>query len=86
MTLEEFTKLYTENPNADEVMTEINRLYESERQLTESFATADSERNKLQKDLDEANKRYRERFFSGTPSQESQKDIDPFKNFFKEKE
>ena len=51
MTLEQFTKLYTENPNADEVMTEINRLYESERQLTESFATADSERNKLQKDF-----------------------------------
>lgn len=86
MTLEEFTKIYTENPNSDEVMTEINRLYESERQLTESFATADSERTKLQKDLDEANKRYRERFFSGSPTTETQKDIDPFQNFFKEKE
>lgn len=85
MTLEEFTKIYTENPNSDEVMTEINRLYESERQLTESFASADSERTKLQKDLDEANKRYRERFFSGSPT-ETQKDIDPFQNFFKEKE
>ena len=52
MTLDEFKAIYTENPSADEVMEEINRLYESERTLTESFATADSERNKLKKELD----------------------------------
>ena len=55
MTLDEFKTIYAENPSADEVMEEINRLYESERTLTESFATADSERNRLQKELDDAN-------------------------------
>ena len=34
MTLDEFKAIYTENPSADEVMEEINRLYESERTLT----------------------------------------------------
>ena len=65
MTKEEFTKLFAENPNADEVMEEINRLYESESKLTADFAAADSERTKLKSDLDTANKRYRERFLSG---------------------
>ena len=53
MTLDEFKTIYAENPSSDEVMEEINRLYESERTLTESFATADSERNKLKKELDQ---------------------------------
>lgn len=86
MTLDEFKAIYTENPSSDEVMTEINRLYESERQLTESFASADSERNRLQKELDESNKRYRERFFSGPGNQNQNSPSDPFAQFFKEKE
>ena len=65
MTREEFTKLFAENPNADEVMEEINRLYDSESKLTADFAAADSERTKLKSDLDTANKRYRERFLAG---------------------
>lgn len=86
MTLDEFKTIYAENPSADEVMEEINRLYESERTLTESFATADSERNKLKKELDDANKRYRERFFFG-PGQIKNNDTgDPFAQFFKDKE
>ena len=86
MTLDEFVAIYTKNPSSDEVMEEINRLYESERTLTESFATADSERNRLQKELDDANKRYRERFFSGSNSQNQNNTGDPFAQFFKEKE
>lgn len=65
MTKEEFTKLFTENPNSDDVMTEINRLYDSETRLTADFAEADSERTKYKQELEEANKRYRERFLSG---------------------
>lgn len=65
MTKEEFTKLFTENPNSDDVMTEINRLYDSESKLAADFAEADSERSKYKQELDEANKRYRERFLSG---------------------
>ena len=86
MTLDEFKTIYAENPSADEVMEEINRLYESERTLTESFATADSERNRLQKELDDANKRYRERFFSGPGQNKDNNSGDPFAQFFKEKE
>ena len=66
MTKEEFTKIFADNPNADEVMTEINRLYDEEARLTADFATADSERNKYKQDLDLANKRYRERFLNGS--------------------
>lgn len=65
MTREEFNKAFAENPSSDEVMTEINRLFESESRLTADFAAADSERTKLRADLDTANKRYRERFLSG---------------------
>ena len=65
MTKEEFTKLFADNPNSDDILTEINRLYDSESQLTADFASADAERNNLKKELDEANKRYRERFLSG---------------------
>lgn len=87
MTLEEFKNLYTENPNDDSIMEEISRLYESERTLTASFAEADSARQKLQSDLDEANKRYRERFFSGgtSPLDENRNNGDPFAQFFKER-
>ena len=53
MTLDEFKTIYAENPSADEVMEAIDRLYESESTLTESFATADCERNKLKKELDD---------------------------------
>ena len=86
MTLDEFKVIYTENPSSDEVMEEINRLYESERQLTESFNAADSDRTRLQKELDESNKRYRERFFSGPSGQNQNNPTDPFAQFFKEKE
>lgn len=75
MTKEEFTKLFSDNPNSDDVMTEINRLYDSETQLTADFATADAERNKLKTELDEANKRYRERFLSGNnPDEDKEKE------------
>ena len=86
MTLDEFKTIYAENPSADEVMEEINRLYESERTLTESFAPADSERNRLQKELDDANKRYRERFFSGPGQNKDNNSGDPIAQFLKEKE
>lgn len=69
MTKEEFTKLFTEDPNSDDVMTEINRLYDSESKLAADFAAADSERSKYKQELDEANKRYRERFLSGDNKQ-----------------
>lgn len=65
MTKEEFTKLFAENPNADEVLTEINRLYDEETRLTADFAQADSERTNYKTQLDAANKRYRERFLRG---------------------
>ena len=75
MTKEEFTKLFSEDPNSDDVMTEINRLYSSESQLTADFASADAERNSLKKELDEANKRYRERFLSGeNPDKDKEKE------------
>lgn len=73
MTKEEFTKLFTEDPNSDDVMTEINRLYDSESKLAADFAEADSERSKYKKELDEANKRYRERFLSGDPKPDEDK-------------
>lgn len=76
MTKEEFTKLFADNPNSDDVMTEINRLYDSETQLTADFASADAERNNLKKELDEANKRYRERFLSGeNPDKDKEKEF-----------
>ena len=76
MTKEEFTKLFADNPNSDDVMTEINRLYDSETQLTADFASADAERNNLKKELDEANKRYRERFLSGeNPDKDKEKEL-----------
>lgn len=76
MTKEEFTRLFADNPNSDDVMTEINRLYDSETQLTADFATADAERNNLKKELDEANKRYRERFLSGeNPDKDKEKEM-----------
>ena len=75
MTKEEFTKLFTDTPNSDDILTEINRLYDSESQLTADFASADAERNNLKKELDEANKRYRERFLSGEkPDEDKQKE------------
>ena len=88
MTLEEFKTIYTENPSSDEVMSEIARLYQSETDLTASFAQADSDRVRLQKELDEANKRYRERFFSGPKNDqtENKQNSDPFAQFFKERD
>jgi len=75
MTKEEFTKLFSADPNSDDVMTEINRLYDSETKLTADFASADAERNNLKKELDEANKRYRERFLSGEkPDEDKEKE------------
>ena len=75
MTKEEFTKLFADNPNSDDILTEINRLYDSESQLTADFASADAERNNLKKELDEANKRYRERVLSGEkPDEDKQKE------------
>lgn len=76
MTKEEFTKLFADNPNSDDILTEINRLYDSETQLTADFASADAERNKLKTELDEANKRYRERFLSGeNPDKDKEKEF-----------
>ena len=49
MTKEEFTKLFSADPNSDDVMTE---------------------RTKYKTELDEANKRYRERFLSGDPDKD----------------
>ena len=66
MTFEEFKTLYTENPNDDNVMTEISRLYESESKLTADFNAADIERNDLRKQVEDLNKKYRERFLTGT--------------------
>ena len=87
MTLEEFKAIYTENPSSDEVMTEINRLYQSEQQLTADFNQADSDRSRLQNELNDLNKRYRERFFSGgDPDKNKQgKPTNPFDKFFKER-
>lgn len=70
MTKEEFTKLFSADPNSDDVMTEINRLYEEEARLTADFNAADADRTKYKAELDEANKRYRERFLSGDPDKD----------------
>ena len=76
MTKEEFTKLFADNPNSDDILTEINRLYDSETKLTADFASADAERNNLKKELNEANKRYRERFLSGEkPDEDKEKEL-----------
>ena len=75
MTKEEFTKLFSADPNSDDVMTEINRLYEEEARLTADFNAADAERTKYKAELDEANKRYRERFLSGSPDED--KKVEP---------
>lgn len=66
MTFEEFKTLYTENPNDDNVMNEISRLYESENKLIVDFNVADMERTELKKQVEDLNKKYRERFLSGT--------------------
>ena len=89
MTKEDFIKLYTADPNSDDVMTEINRLYDAETTLTADFAAADAERNQLRTDLDAANKRYRERFLSGTPEPDEDKQTGgskpSFDSLFKDK-
>lgn len=84
MTQEEFNTLFAENPNADEVMTEISRLWEENIKLTADFATADAERHKLQQDLDEANKRYRSRFMSGEKIIDEGSNKNSFDSLFKE--
>lgn len=66
MTKEEFTKKFAEDPNSDEILQEINRLYDEETRLTADFAQADSERTNYKTQLDAANRRYRERFLSGS--------------------
>lgn len=75
MTKEEFTKLFSADPNSDDVMTEINRLYEEEARLTADFNAADADREKYKAELDEANRRYRERFLSGSPDKDKEKEI-----------
>ena len=84
MTQEEFNTLFAENPNADEVMTEISRLGEENTRLTADFAAADSERHKLQQDLDDANKRYRARFMSGEKVVDDDSSKTSFDSLFKE--
>ena len=74
MTKEAFIKLFAENPNDDNVMTEINRLYDEETRLTADFAQADADRTNYKNQLDEANKRYRERFLSGKNEPDEDKD------------
>lgn len=65
MTQEEFNAMFAQDPSADAVMQEINRLWDENTRLTADFTAADSERHQLRQDLDAANKRYRERFLSG---------------------
>ena len=84
MTQEEFNTLFAENPNADEVMNEISRLWEENTKLTADFATADAERHKLQQDLDDANKRYRARFMSGEKTINENNNESSFDSLFKE--
>lgn len=85
MIKEDFIKLFSENPNADEVLEEINRLYDEETRLTNDFAEADSERNKWKTEAENANKRYRERFLSGAPvPKEPDPGADPIDALFKD--
>ncbi len=84
MTQEEFNTLFAENPNADEVMTEISRLWEENTRLTADFSAADAERHKLQQDLDEANKRYRARFMSGEKTIDEGSNKTSYDSLFKE--
>lgn len=84
MTQEEFNTLFAENPNADEVMTEISRLWEENTRLTADFAAADAERHKLQQDLDDANKRYRSRFMSGEKTIDEGSNKTSYDSLFKE--
>lgn len=88
MTKEEFVKIYSENPNSDDVMTEINRLYDTTTKLESDFATADSEREKYKKELEEANKRYRERFLLGADETDNGRKVPnkvSFDSLFKDK-
>ena len=84
MTQEEFNTLFAENPNADEVMTEISRLWEENTKLTADFATADAERHKLQQDLEDANKRYRSRFMAGEKVIDEGTNKNSYDSLFKE--
>ena len=87
MKKEDFISLFKENPNSDEVLTEINRLFDEETKLTKDFAEADSERNKWKEEAENANKRYRERFLSGAPVPDPDPDPnkDPIDSLFKDK-
>ena len=85
MIKEEFIKLFSENPNSDEVLEEINRLYDEETRLTNDFAEADSDRIKWKNEAENANKRYRERFLSGTVvPKEPEPGQDPIDALFKD--
>ena len=84
MTQEEFNTLFAEDPSSDAIMTEISRLWEENTKLTADFAAADSERHKLQQDLDDANKRYRARFMSGEKVIDESNNKSSFDGLFKE--
>lgn len=89
MNREEFTKLFSENPSSDEVMTEINRLYDFEHDMTERLPVIESERDEYKQKYSEANERYIKRFLTGKddegePKADENKEKITIEDLFKE--
>lgn len=89
MNREEFTKLFSENPSSDEVMAEINRLYDFEHDMTERLPVIESERDEYKQKYSEANERYIKRFLTGkddegTPKADENKEKITIEDLFKE--
>lgn len=76
MNREDFTKLFSENPSSDEVMTEINRLYDFERDISERLPALESERDEYKQKYSEANERYIKRFLTGKDDEGAPKPVE----------
>ena len=89
MNREEFSKLFSENPSSDEVMNEINRLYNFEEEISKRFPAIESERDEYKQKYSEANERYIKRFLTGkddegAPKPEENRDKITIDDLFKE--
>lgn len=67
MTREEFSARLAADPAADDVLAEVNRLYNFEADINERLPAIESERDEFRKKYTEANERYIKRFLSGEP-------------------
>lgn len=76
MNREDFSKLFSENPSSDDVMAEINRLYDFEQTMTERLPAIESERDEYKQKYSEANERYIKRFLTGKDDEETPKPVE----------